>query len=153
MALTPRYLAYWDSANTTWAVENNDIEILVGSSSADIRLKDTLAVINGGPIEMSSVVNPHLSNPAVSRSKPALSGVQMMKKGASTILVFRMTGSVAIDMRIYSLSGKVLLRLNRKNLATGENHITLQNPLPSVGIYLLAGNVGESLFAAKCCVR
>jgi hypothetical protein len=153
MTLAPRYCAYWDSANTTWVVENDDIEIQVGSSSADIRLKDTFAVVNGGPIEMSSVENPYLSNPAVSRCMPALLGVQMIKKGASTILVFRMTGSAAIDMRIYSLAGKILFSLNRKNLAAGEHSIAFPHTSLPIGIYLLAGRVGENSVAAKCCVR
>jgi hypothetical protein len=152
MALPGRYLAYWDSTKATWFIENDNIEVQVGASSADIRLRDTLAVVNGGPVDMASVEIPYSSHPGVSRSIPVLSGARMMKKGASTILFVRMTGSAAVDMRVYSLTGKLLFRLSRMNLAAGEHCINL--PFASAaGVYLIAGKVGEGFFTSKCCVR
>jgi beta-glucosidase len=40
--VTKRDLAYWNTTNKAFTVDNGDYEILIGSSSADIRLKDTL---------------------------------------------------------------------------------------------------------------
>jgi beta-glucosidase len=152
MALPGRYLAYWDSTKATWFIENDNIEVQVGASSADIRLRDTLAVVNGGPVDMASVEIPYSSHPGAMRSIPVLSGARMMKKGASTILFVRMTRSAAIDMRVYSLTGKLLFRLSRMNLAAGEHCINL--PIASAaGVYLIAGKVGEGFFTSKCCVR
>jgi beta-glucosidase len=42
--VTKRDLAYWNATNHAFTVDNGNYEILIGSSSADIRLKDTLQV-------------------------------------------------------------------------------------------------------------
>jgi beta-glucosidase len=44
MPLTAKSLAYWDEAKHAWTVESGVIEIRVGSSSADERLKTTVTV-------------------------------------------------------------------------------------------------------------
>jgi beta-glucosidase len=40
-------LAYWDSASTGWIVEGEPVRLLVGASSADIRLDRTIRVQAG----------------------------------------------------------------------------------------------------------
>ena len=45
-ALPAKSLAYWDQAQRTFLVEPEKIELRAGSSSADIRLKKTIAVNN-----------------------------------------------------------------------------------------------------------
>lgn len=42
--LPAKSLAYWDSAQHSWAVENENIRLAVGASSADLRLSKTIAV-------------------------------------------------------------------------------------------------------------
>jgi beta-glucosidase len=42
--VTKRDLAYWNTTNKAFTVDNGNYEILIGSTSADIRLKDTLQV-------------------------------------------------------------------------------------------------------------
>jgi hypothetical protein len=45
MNLRPaRRLAYWDISTNDWHVERDRIEIRVGASSTDIRLKQTIAI-------------------------------------------------------------------------------------------------------------
>jgi beta-glucosidase len=45
-ALPAKSLAYWNQAQRTFVVEPGKIELRAGSSSADIRLKKTIAVKN-----------------------------------------------------------------------------------------------------------
>jgi beta-glucosidase len=42
--LPPRAFAHWDSARNTWAVEPGERELLIGSSSRDIRLVHSIGV-------------------------------------------------------------------------------------------------------------
>jgi len=37
-------LAYWDAAKQNWVVENDKLKIMVGASSADVRLDKTIDV-------------------------------------------------------------------------------------------------------------
>jgi sialate O-acetylesterase len=46
-ALPARQLAYWDSTSQKWAVENDRVHVMLGASSADIRLSDTITVMSG----------------------------------------------------------------------------------------------------------
>ena len=49
MTLGKRAFAYYNVPYQTWHVESGDFEILVGASSADIRLRDTLTVRSTQP--------------------------------------------------------------------------------------------------------
>jgi beta-glucosidase len=42
--LTAKSLAYWDEAQHGWTVESGVIEVRVGGSSADTRLKSAITV-------------------------------------------------------------------------------------------------------------
>jgi beta-glucosidase len=44
MKLNPRDFAFWDPASNNWKVEPGDFEIMVGSSSRDIKLNQTLVL-------------------------------------------------------------------------------------------------------------
>ncbi|MDC7125045.1 MAG: glycoside hydrolase family 3 C-terminal domain-containing protein [Spirochaetales bacterium] len=48
--LDKRSFSFWDSSNSSWIVESGDYEILVGSSSTDIRLNHTISIENGNRI-------------------------------------------------------------------------------------------------------
>lgn len=45
LPLAAKRLAYWDDKTHAWRLENDRIEIMVGSSSADVRLKKTVPVV------------------------------------------------------------------------------------------------------------
>jgi beta-glucosidase len=45
LQLAAKRLAYWDNQVHGWRVEHDKIEIMVGSSSADIRLRQTISVV------------------------------------------------------------------------------------------------------------
>jgi beta-glucosidase len=44
VSLEPRSFAFWDDGGKDWAVEGGPFEILVGASSRDIRVRQTLDV-------------------------------------------------------------------------------------------------------------
>jgi len=41
-------LAYWDTDKAAWEVEPDQVEIRIGSSSADVKLKTSLKVNSAG---------------------------------------------------------------------------------------------------------
>jgi beta-glucosidase len=45
LSLEPRSFAFWDDRAKDWAIEPGPYEILVGSSSRDIRANETLEVV------------------------------------------------------------------------------------------------------------
>jgi beta-glucosidase len=47
LRLNRRSFAFWDSGAQRWAVEAGDLEILIGSSSADIRLRESVRIDSG----------------------------------------------------------------------------------------------------------
>jgi beta-glucosidase len=44
LQIDAKNLAFWDTKNNKWKLELGTFELMVGSSSADIRLKDELNV-------------------------------------------------------------------------------------------------------------
>jgi beta-glucosidase len=46
LTLEARSLAYWDEAQARWAVEASPVQMLVGGSSADLKLEKTIRVLN-----------------------------------------------------------------------------------------------------------
>ncbi len=46
--LAAESLSYWDTSHERWALEEDEVELMVGSSSADVKLSKTLRVAGGG---------------------------------------------------------------------------------------------------------
>ncbi len=44
LPLTAQALAYWDESQNRWALERDRVEVMIGSSSADLKLRTTLQV-------------------------------------------------------------------------------------------------------------
>ena len=156
MSLSGSDIAYWDSVDATWYAECDNIQIQIGASSADIRLDTTLAVINCGPITMTSVRNPLPGRSIVKSAVSALSAVQIVRRGQTAVdLLFHLNAAAAnVDLRVYSLNGRLIANLRRENLSAGTYNVALPGFSSSSGVYLVSGATGggqRSVF--KCCVR
>jgi hypothetical protein len=156
MSLSGSDIAYWDSVDATWYAECDNIQIQIGASSADIRLDTTLAVINCGPITMTSVRNPLPGRSIVKSEVSALSAVQIVRRGQTAVdLLFHLNAAAAnVDLRVYSLNGRLIANLRRENLSAGTYNVALPGFSSSSGVYLVSGATGggqRSVF--KCCVR
>lgn len=57
LTLDPRAFSYYDPTYSQWVAEAGEFEILVGSSSADIRLRQTVTLTSGTPLEPRLDVN------------------------------------------------------------------------------------------------
>jgi hypothetical protein len=156
MSLSGSDIAYWDSVDATWYAECDNIQIQIGASSADIRLDTTLAVINCGPITMTSVRNPLPGRSIVKSAVSALSAVQIIRRSQTAVdLVFHLNAAAAnVDLRVYSLNGRLIGNFRRENLSAGTYNVALPGFSSSSGVYLVSGATGggqRSVF--KCCVR
>jgi hypothetical protein len=70
-------------------------------------------------------------------------------------LVFRLNAAVAhVDLRVYSLEGRLIGNVSRENLSAGTYSIALPRFASSSGVYLVSGATGEGQRQVfKCCVR
>jgi beta-glucosidase len=160
LSLPGSYLAYWDSTGAkwdstggTWRVENDNIQIQIGASSADIKLDTTLQVINGGPIGVSSVREPSPVKAVLNSSLSALSDVEIVR-GPTAGLRFHLNVAANIDLRIYGMDGRLIASVSMKNLSAGTHIAPLPRISFSSGVYFVSGATGtgqKSVF--KCFVR
>jgi beta-glucosidase len=61
-------LTYWDVSHHRWVLERNNVEVRVGSSSSDIRMRTTLAI---GPVAVASAGGAALASHRDNQEKPA----------------------------------------------------------------------------------
>jgi len=156
MSLSGMDVAYWDSVDATWYAECDNIQIQVGASSSDIRLDTTLAVTNCGPVAMTSVLNPLPGKSILKSASSVLSTAQIIRRGPNAVdLVFHLNAATAhVDLRVYSLDGRLIGNVSRENFSAGTYSVALPRFASSSGVYLVSGTTGEgqrSVF--KCCVR
>ncbi|MBN2037749.1 MAG: glycoside hydrolase family 3 C-terminal domain-containing protein [Chitinispirillaceae bacterium] len=149
MELPGRYLAYWDSAAVTWTVECNKVEIQVGASSADIKLYDTVSVTNCGPIDISPVVKqPQREEPAVGGAA-ALSGIGIVKHGATTAIVVRMNRTADLKLCLYRLDGTLLFNATGRGVSSGNHIFPLDARLLAAGVYLVTAQTHKRMLVSK----
>jgi beta-glucosidase len=153
LPLAGKDLAYWDSTNATWTVENDNVQIQIGASSADIRLNATLAVTNGGPVSIMEKEGNPPENPAMNTTFSALSAAQLLRRGPSIGLQFRLGAAADVDLRVFDLKGVCVGQVSRKNLAAGIHFVELQKAALSPGMYLVGGKVGGFVYKSKCFVK
>jgi beta-glucosidase len=146
-------IAYWDSTNAAWTVENDNIQIQVGASSADIRLNATLAVTNGGPVDILEPGENPFGHPAMNTAGPVLYGAKIMRLGPSIGLRFFLDAPADIDLRVFDLKGVCLGHAAKKNLSTGKHFIELRKTALCPGMYLVGGNVGGFVYKSKFFVK
>ena len=48
MTLLAKDLAYWDAQKKQWMVEDDTVDLMLGASSADVRVQKTIRVNNAG---------------------------------------------------------------------------------------------------------
>lgn len=153
MAMNGMSLAYWDSTRTGWVVENDNIQIQVGASSADIRQTVTLPVVNGG----LTAINENIPGTAApdKRSASAAFTIEMLRgHGMSVGLMVRLSATADIDLRLYDLKGTMLCRVNRKALSQGAHLMEIPAQGYASGIILIRGTIGDNAIALKRkCIR
>jgi beta-glucosidase len=155
LALPAKSLAYWDSTKTSWVVENDNIQIQVGSSSADIKQTATLPVVNGGPIDITAAIETVPGMAVATRPYATPFAVQMLYgRGHSVQVLVRLGATADIDLRLHDLKGDLLCRISRKALSEGAHLLEIAAPRYASGIYLIRGTIGDNTIALKRkCIR
>jgi beta-glucosidase len=140
MKLQGKNLAYYDSTKKSFVVESNQVKLMVGASSADIRLNKTITVtganvgINGENSENQSF---HRS------ATPKLSRVALMNQGASIGVKLILNAPADVDLSVYGLNGCLLGHLQKNNVPKGEHYFGM-GTRPAPGLYLLYGSVDKN---------
>ena len=149
MTLKGRNLAYWDSTKTSFVVESNQVKLMIGASSADIRLNKTITV-NGGNVT-DIIGNPKNDNIVWSAS-PRTVQATLRNHGASIGISMTLTAQADVDVGVYNLSGSLIGRLKKNNVAKGDHDFDL-GMRAAPGLYMIYGTVGQTRCASRSMVK
>jgi hypothetical protein len=156
MALRGKDIAYWDSTNTTWTVENDNVQLQIGASSADIRLNATLGVVNGGPINIVDIMKPRdegSDNPFPDAKTMIASSAKLVKRGSLIGVQIQMNATADADLRVFDLRGVCIGQVVRNKLSAGTHFLELRKADMGPGLYLIRGKVGGMVFKSKCFMK
>ena len=139
ITLRGRDLAYWDSTKTSWVVESNQVKLLIGASSADIKLNKTISV-NGGV----SAIGENSQNGKIAWStSPRFGQVALRTLGASMGIRLTLNAPADVDLGVYGLNGGLIGHLQKNNVSKGEHYFDLGARV-APGLYLIYGSVGQT---------
>jgi beta-glucosidase len=149
MNLKARDIAYWDSTKSSFYVEAEQIKLMVGASSADIRLNKTISVSGGVP---TAVDKNAPDAPLVWNAAAHIGSAALRSQGASIGLGLTLSALANVDLGVYSMSGRLIGRVKRVNVPQGEHYFDV-GLKPGPGIYLISGNIGAMRFIARGMVK
>ena len=123
MTLPYRDVAYWDSTQASWMVENGSVQILVGGSSADADLKINKTITtcsgNAGTTQVKSVKFPGEATSLMTCP------MAIVRHGASMGIAVSLASGGDYDINVFDLKGF------RAGRITGK--LTSGNKFPSFG--------------------
>jgi hypothetical protein len=125
--LAKRDLAYWNTTNKAYTVDNGNYEILIGSSSADIRLKDTLSV----PVSVIIGNNPNNDGQMAGRN-PAFSKIKTMSRVFVDSRSVHYSFSPDFTYNVFTCNGRKVTQCNGAEVNNFLLHATR-------GIYMVMG--------------
>jgi len=129
LAITKRDLAYWSTTSKAYVADNGKYEIQIGSSSADIRLKDTISLPTTSVLNNYSI--PDNDGKIASQYKALHSAVTMQRVFIdSRSSHFSFTPDLTYDL--YTCNGRKVLQCKG-----GELNNYLLHAMP--GIYMVMG--------------
>jgi beta-glucosidase len=128
LGITKRDLAYWSTTNKAYTVDNGLYEIQIGSSSADIRLKDTIS------IPTTAILSNSMSN--MDGRQAAQSGLGMKTVTMQRVFVDSRMGHYSFDAAyrydIFTCNGRKVLQGKGPEVTDYLSHAAR-------GIYLVMG--------------
>ena len=139
MTLPGRNIAYFDSTKTSFVVESDQIKLLVGASSADIRLNKTISV-NGG---VSAIGDNSQNGKMAWNTSPRFGQVALRTLGASIGIRMTLNIPADVDLGVYGLNGGIIGHLQKNNVSKGEHYFDLGTRV-APGLYLIYGSVGQT---------
>jgi beta-glucosidase len=135
LGLVPMDFAYWSVAQQKFVVDAGDYEIMIGSSSQDIRLRDTITIAQAIAIPTT----PHVeykdptSSPVANQCAPLMgTAPKMMQRFIVGSKGARFSGPANARYEIYTCTGKRIGRLS----GTAINDYLVRAPQ---GVYLIVG--------------
>ncbi|MGB7569784.1 MAG: glycoside hydrolase family 3 C-terminal domain-containing protein [Chitinivibrionales bacterium] len=149
LTLQGRNLAYFDSTKTSFVVESNQVKLMVGASSADIRLNKTITV-NGGTV--TDIVGSPKNDNIVWSASPRLIQAALRNHGASFGISMTLNAQADVDVGVYNLSGSLIGRLKKNNVSQGEHDFDLGTKA-APGLYLIYGTIGQARCASRSIIK
>jgi hypothetical protein len=132
-------------------VESNQVKLMVGASSADIRLNKTITVNGGNVTDIVGGGNPKNANIVWSAS-PRIIQAALRNHGGSIGINMTLAARADIDVGVYSLSGSLIGRLKKNNVSQGEHDFDL-GAKAAPGLYMIYGTVGQTRCASRSMIK
>jgi beta-glucosidase len=148
MKLPGKNLAYWDSTKTSFVVENNQVKLLIGASSADIRLNKTISVTGGIP----SAISENSQSKINWNASPRIGSLAMRSQNRSVGIWMTLYGAADVDLGVYRINGSRIGVIKRKNVAKGEHYFDVGAKV-GPGLYLIYGSIGETQVVLRGLVK
>jgi hypothetical protein len=137
-------LAYWDSTAKAFATEEDNVEIQLGASSADIKVKKTIGVVNRIVARL-----PHdfgLDHPG--QNIQAVTSIRLLRKNASWGMGLRLATEADVDMRLYDLKGTCVDHIPAGKLTKGDHYIPLTRVTLGAAVYIVSGTIQDRQYSA-----
>jgi beta-glucosidase len=149
MILRGKDLAYWDSTKTSFVVESNQVKLLIGASSADIKVNKTITV-NGGNV--TDIIGNQKNENIAWSTAPRIVQASLRNHGASTEISMTLAAQANVDVGVYSLSGSLVGRVKKNNVAQGDHDFDL-GTRAAPGLYMIYGTVGQARCASRSMIK
>ena len=144
-------VAYWDSTQSSWMVENGNIQILIGGSSADsdLTLSKTVSTCSGRvgvyqdkPFNSSDRAASSMTNP-----------MTIVRHGASVGLAVALRSGADFDISVYDLRGFRVGRVIGKGSSDGRQVLPLGRTQLGAGLYMVSGRISGKEYSNVCMVK
>jgi hypothetical protein len=143
-------LAYWDSTQSVWTVENGNVQILVGGSSADsaLTLNKTISVCAG--------------TVSISQDKPVTTGraassiaypMAIVRHGASVGIALSLWRGADFDISVFDLRGVHVGRVSGKSASNGYTFLPLGSARLGAGLYMISARISGKEYSTLCIVK
>jgi beta-glucosidase len=148
MDLNAKDVSIWDSIQSAFLVESGKLNLQVGSSSADIRINDTITVISDDSITgttPTSVTNTEIN------LLPKYSA-KLTKNEATVSMLINLDETSDVNLKIYDIRGICMGYVSQKGLPQGNNVIVLKGVSLISGVYIINGWIGNRAYTSKSCI-
>jgi beta-glucosidase len=136
-------LAYWDSTKNDFAVEEDNVELQIGVSSADIKLKKTIGIVN----QTLGVSPDDFGRNRPVKNGRVVSSMRFERQNASRGIGIKLLAVADLDMQLCDLKGACVARIRAKNLSEGYHYIPITRKKLGTALYILSGMIGGKRYS------
>lgn len=119
LGLTPRDFAYWSTASKAFVADAGKYEILIGSSSQDIRLRDTITLASTQIV----ATRPQRQKEEITAQQGEVAGSVMIRRVFVDSRTVRFSGNLNDMYDVYTCNGKRIVRRKGSEMNVYLSHV------------------------------